>query len=351
MVRTASRADLAARVKQELRSLRARIERRDTLVETVRGAHATLEPHKVAAWIVQQACEWMPAPCWALVAADLEGQPAILADEGFTEDIARSLWGAACWVMKHGKELFSADLTKDSRVSGQVAGSVVAFPLLGRGKIVGALVGLDPIPSSSMPALTAGTLNALRSILEPQAIALENALTVQRAESLSVTDDLTRLYNSRYLNQVLRRETKRASRNGRPLSLVFVDLDGFKQVNDRHGHLAGSKALVEAAGLIRGCARETDVVARFGGDEFSLILPDTGRDGAMSVAVRIRERVAEHPFLATDGLAVRLTASVGIATLPDVAGSADELIRAADIAMYRVKEAGKNGIQVAQEPA
>ena len=106
---------------------------------------------------------------------------------------------------------------------------------------------------------------------------------------------------------------------------------------------------MEAAALIRSCARETDVVARFGGDEFSLILPDTGRDGAVSVATRIRERIGEHLFLKTDGLTVRLTASVGVATLPDVAGSAEELIRAADKAMYRVKGAGKNGIHVAEE--
>jgi diguanylate cyclase (GGDEF)-like protein len=198
-----------------------------------------------------------------------------------------------------------------------------------------------------MPPLTGPILDSLRSILEPPAIALDNALMVQRAEALSVTDDLTRLYNSRYLNQVLRRETKRASRSGRPLSLLFMDLDGFKQVNDTYGHLCGSQALVEAAALIRGCARETDVVARFGGDEFSLILPDTGREGAVSVAERILERVDEHTFLAEDGLTVRLTASIGVATLPDVAGSAEELIRAADMAMYRVKESGKNGIHVA----
>ena len=349
MVRTTSRADLAARLKQKLRTLRARIERRETLIETVRGANATLEPQKVAAWIVGQAAEWIPAPCWALVAHDHEGQLAILAEDRVAQGSRSSLSGAAGWVLKHGRELFSADLTKDARVNGEVSGSAVAFPLICRGRTVGALVGLDPAPSSAMPALTAATLSALRTVLEPQAIALENAITVKRAESLSVTDDLTRLYNSRYLNQVLRRETKRASRSGRPLSLLFIDLDGFKQVNDTHGHLAGSQALVEAAGVIRGCARETDVVARFGGDEFSLILPDTGRDGAVSVATRIRERVYEHVFLTTDGLAVRLTASVGVATLPDVAASAEELIRAADMAMYRVKEAGKNGIHVAQE--
>jgi len=349
MVRVSQKADLAARLKQKLRTLRSRMERRDTLVETIRGANATTEPAKVANWIVGQACDWIPAPCWVVIGPDLEGQSTVLADEGLTPAVGPSLWGAAAWVLRNGRDFFSADLSKDSRVSGQVSGSAIGFPLLCRGKVIGALVGLDPQPSSSMPAMTAPTLNALRLVLEPQAIALDNALTIQRAEALSVTDDLTRLYNSRYMNQVLRRETKRASRSGRPMSLLFIDMDGFKQVNDVHGHLCGSRALVEAAALIRSCARETDVVARFGGDEFSLILPDTGRDGAVSVATRIRERISEHVFLKTDGLAVRLTASVGVATLPDVAGSAEELIRAADRAMYRVKDAGKNGIHVAEE--
>jgi diguanylate cyclase (GGDEF)-like protein len=190
-------------------------------------------------------------------------------------------------------------------------------------------------------------LTALRVLLEPAAVAIDNAILLKRAEALSVTDDLTSLYNSRYLNQVLRRETKRASRNGRPLSLLFIDLDGFKAVNDSHGHLSGSRALVEAAAVIRGSARETDVVARFGGDEFALILPDTGADGAYSVGERIRERLAAHQFLAADGLNLRLTASVGVATLPDAATSAEELMQAADAAMYRVKDGGKNGIQAA----
>jgi diguanylate cyclase (GGDEF)-like protein len=132
------------------------------------------------------------------------------------------------------------------------------------------------------------------------------------------------------------------------LSLLFLDLDGFKSVNDRYGHLCGSRALVEAAAVIRGCARETDVTARFGGDEFAVVLPDTGSDGAVAVAERVRERIAARAFLRkSDGLSIHLTASVGVATLPDAAGTAEELIKAADTAMYRVKDQGKNGVILA----
>ena len=119
--------------------------------------------------------------------------------------------------------------------------AAIGFPLECRGRTVGALVGIDRAPSAREPKLAAATLAALRQALEPGAFALDNALRMQRAEALSVTDDLTQLYNSRYLSQVLRRETKRASRSGRPLSLLFIDLDGFKGVNDTHGHLAGSR--------------------------------------------------------------------------------------------------------------
>lgn len=323
--------------------------RREALIEAVREANATVEPEKVAAWLVGQAQGWIPAPCWAVVAHDVQGNLAVLSDHGLTPALGPALWATVNCVMRHGVELLTGDLANDGRVAQPASGTAMAFPLVCRHRTVGVLVALDPMPSSRAPALGPSIVLGLRALLEPPAIALNNAVALQKAEALSVTDDLTRLYNSRYLNQVLRRETKRASRSGRPLSLLFLDLDGFKQVNDNHGHLCGSRALVEAGSIIRGCARETDVVARFGGDEFSVILPDTGSDGAVAVASRIRDRIALHPFLESDGLSLHLTASVGVATLPDVAASAEELIRAADTAMYRVKADGKNGIHIAQE--
>jgi len=347
--RRTRRADLATRLKGRVRALRVQLERRETFIEAVREANATVDPKKVAAWLVQQARSWIPSPCWVVVARDMKGDLTVIAEEGLTPGLTPAVWVAAQWVMRHGEEFLSGDLAKDSRGAHGVAGSAIALPLVCRNRTIGVLVGLDPAPSGAVPVIGPPLALALRSVLEPPAIALDNALSLQRAEEKSVTDDLTGLYNSRYLNLVLRRESKRASRSGRPLSLLFLDLDGFKRVNDTHGHLAGSKALVEASVIIRGSARETDVAARFGGDEFSVVLPDTGQEGAVSVAERIRDRLNEWEFLASDGLSIHLTASIGVATLPDVAASAEELLRAADVAMYRVKDAGKNGIHIAQE--
>jgi diguanylate cyclase (GGDEF)-like protein len=343
--------DLATKLRVFQRALRGRIERRDALLEILRAVNTTLEPSKIAETIVERAATWVPAPCWAVVSSDLSGQLSVLADRGLTPDMGPAVYAIATWVMARGADFVTADLRHDPRVQDPFVGAVMAFPLSCRGRRVGAVVGLDRQASAREPRLAPSMLRQVRVLLEPASVALDNALILKRAEALSVTDDLTHLYNSRYLNLVLRRETKRASRNGRPLSLLFIDLDGFKAINDTHGHLFGSRALVEAAAVIRGSARETDVVARFGGDEFALVLPDTGGEGAFAVGERIRDRVAAHKFLAGDGLDIHLTVSVGVATLPDVAASADELMQAADKAMYRVKDAGKNGIQAAIAPA
>lgn len=324
--------------------------RADVLTEMIRAVNASLEPDRVADAMVARVADWIPAPGW-LVRAGEEGVPSrTIATRALTPALERAAQVVAEWVARTGSCFATADVSADRRLGRRDADATAAalgFPLECRGRIVGALVAIDREPAAREPRLTAASLGLLRAALEPGAIALDNALRMKRAEALSVTDDLTQLYNSRYLSQVLRRETKRATRSARPLSLLFVDLDGFKSINDSHGHLFGSRALVEAAAVIRASARETDVVARFGGDEFALVLPDTGADGAVSVGERVRDKIAAHRFLSAHGLDIGLTVSVGVATLPDVASSAEQLIQAADDAMYWVKDHGKNGICVA----
>jgi diguanylate cyclase (GGDEF)-like protein len=334
--------------------MRRRLARADVLAEMIRAVNSSLEPERVADAMVSRVADWIPVSSWMVLAAG-EGLPGkVIVTRALTPALEFAARTVGDWVLRTGNLFCSANVSTDKRLGrkekdreGEAAAAAIGLPLECRGRTVGVLVALDRGPSSRDPKFAAASLNSLKAALEPGAIALDNALRMERAEALSVTDDLTQLYNSRYLTQVLRRETKRASRSGRPLSLLFIDLDGFKGINDSHGHLLGSRALVEAAAVIRSSARETDIVARFGGDEFALVLPDTGRGGAVAVGERIRDKIAAHRFLTDEGLDIRLTASVGVATLPDVAASAEQLINAADEAMYWVKEHGKNGIYVA----
>jgi diguanylate cyclase (GGDEF)-like protein len=336
-------------VRTAQRALRRRLERRDALLDIIRAVNTTVEPGGIAELVIERAATWVFAPCWALVVADGRGRTSVLASRGAAPQGAPAslLDSVSMWVVEHGTVFATGNLRSDRRLPDDTVASVIAFPLTSRGRCIGAVVGFETKASARDPNLLPEVVSAIAVLLEPVGGAIDSALQLKRSEELSVTDDLTALYNSRYLNQVLRRETKRASRHGRPLSLLFIDLDGFKRVNDTHGHLCGSRALVEAAGVIRASARETDVVARFGGDEFALVLPDTGAEGALAVGERIRERLAAHPFLASEGLSLRLTASVGVATLPDAATSSDELVQAADTAMYFVKDQGKNGVHAA----
>ncbi|MEP6569094.1 MAG: sensor domain-containing diguanylate cyclase [Acidobacteriota bacterium] len=216
----------------------------------------------------------------------------------------------------------------------------VAVPLVCGERILGVLEGERQRKSFTKPQVA-----ILSALSLPVASALANAVRIGEAERLSQTDDLTKLHNARYLRQFLLNEIRRARRYGSSVAGLFLDLDDFKRVNDAHGHLAGSHVLMEMAAVILSSIRDTDAVARYGGDEFVIVLPDTEIELAGTVAERIRDKIARHQFNAGRNLKLSLTASFGVAAFPMHASSPQQLIASADTAMYEAKAANKNCIR------
>ncbi len=180
-------------------------------------------------------------------------------------------------------------------------------------------------------------------------LALRNVGRFAEVEDLVYLDDLTHLFNRRYLELVLQREFRQGE--GSPtfkFSLLFLDLDYFKSINDSHGHLVGSKVLVEMGRILKNCVRENDVVSRWGGDEFVVLLRDTDSGGSLKVAERIRRSVESHHFLAREGYSLSVTTCIGIASYPEHSKEQSALLDYADRAMYRGKKGARNIIYIAQ---
>jgi diguanylate cyclase (GGDEF) domain len=213
---------------------------------------------------------------------------------------------------------------------------------LAPGTRVYAVLGLRGTPDAEV-------LNSpLLNFFQRQArLALINAERSAQAQSLIYIDDLTKLYNGRYLNVVLDREMKRSERYRNFFCVLFMDIDFFKRVNDAHGHLVGSRVLVEVGTVLRACVRDSDTVVRYGGDEFVVLLVETNADEAMIVAERMRKMVEAEPFVKGAGLTVRLTISIGIAAFPEHATTKQTLLNLADQAMYRGKESTRNVVYLA----
>ncbi len=339
---------------------RAQGRRLSVLSDISQAANSVLDPRKVMEIVMNRAQGLIRAEAWALMLVDekehtlsfeLVRGELVEAVENYRVKIGQ---GVAGWVVQYKRPLVIDDVRRDRRfdprldtLTGLRTRSVLCAPLISRGRIIGAVELINKRGGS----FTREDLEMVTTLVEPGAIAIENAILYQKSAELTVTDDLTKLFNSRYLNALLRREIKRSRRYGVPVSLIFLDLDGFKRVNDSHGHLAGSRALFEVGQAIEETVREIDVVSRYGGDEFTVILPQTGAAGAMIIAERVRANLESRAFLTGLGQEVRLTASFGVSTFPDHGQTREELIQRADQAMYLVKERGKNGVALARQGA
>lgn len=180
-------------------------------------------------------------------------------------------------------------------------------------------------------------------------LALENIQLYNQASELTYIDDLTKLHNIRYMDIALENEIKRAKRFNGHLCFLFLDIDFFKNINDSYGHQVGSKVLIELGQILKEIVREIDTVARYGGDEFTILLVETNAAGATVIANRLRDIVEKHPFLTEEGLSIWLTITIGVAAYPEQASSKEELLRAADKAMYKGKNTTRNIVVLAEE--
>jgi diguanylate cyclase (GGDEF)-like protein len=221
---------------------------------------------------------------------------------------------------------------------------ILAVPLVCGERLLGVLEGVrEDAPAARFFTKAEAALAGALAL--PIACALANSVRVAEAERLSQTDDLTKLHNARFLRQFLLSEVKRARRYNSSVTVLFLDLDDFKGINDVHGHLVGSHVLMEMASVLLASVRDTDIVARYGGDEFVIVLPETDLEQAAIVAERMREKIARRIFTGGRGMRLSLTASFGVGTFPQNAHSPQQLIACADAAMYEAKAAHKNCVR------
>jgi two-component system cell cycle response regulator len=230
-----------------------------------------------------------------------------------------------------------------------LAATQVSVPLRARGQVLGVLSVYDRDPGGPF---TDDDARALIAFAGQAAAGIENVRLHEEARHLSMTDDLTGIWNRRYFLLRIEQEIERAKRFKRDLSVLLVDVDRFKQLNDRYGHQQGDAVLRELADRVSASIRDVDTFARYGGEEFVLILPETDVQGARSAAEKIRLEISARPFRALEAGAepIGVTISVGVGCYPLHAGATDPLIAAADQAMYRAKSGGRDQVVIAEAP-
>jgi diguanylate cyclase (GGDEF)-like protein len=344
---------------EEVAELKRQVERLSLFHEVGKTLASTLDLQKILQTIMEKISDFLQPDTWSLLMLDEATQElyfeiAIGAGANKLKDVRLKVGeGIAGWVAAKGEPVLVEDVRKDPRFITKVdeltqieTRSVVCVPIKGREKVLGVI---ELINCLGRESFRKEDIPILKNLADYAAIALENARYVQRITELTITDDCTALYNARHLHFVLDAEIYRSNRYNYEFSVIFIDLDHFKQVNDTHGHLVGSKLLWMIGDLIKGHLRLIDYAFRYGGDEFVVLLPQTSKENALMVVRRIRDLLNSTVFFTEEGLNIKVTASFGLASFPNDARTRKEILRMADEAMYLVKNTTRDNIALAGE--
>ncbi|MEK7267138.1 MAG: diguanylate cyclase, partial [Nitrospirota bacterium] len=335
-------------LRQELDTAKKEIEFFEDVGKTLTSS---LELNKILVAVMRKTKEIIGAEAWSVLVVD-ETTGDLVFERADTKKVEKYRLkpgeGIAGWVAQEGIPVIVPDVSLDKRFCSRMdkqthfkTRSLMCVPIKSQGRVIGVLEVVNKVTGEPF---TKEDLNLLMRLVDQAALTIERTTLYQKMAELVVTDDLTKLFNTRYLNRTIETEIQRSNRYKTSISLIFIDIDHFKNINDQYGHLIGSKLLVEMGQLIIKGLRGIDIVARYGGDEFVVVLPQTPPKASVQIAERIRKSVEQNTFLKKEGYALKMTASFGVASYPESAKTKEDLIRLADEAMYRVKNTTRNGV-------
>ena len=346
-------------LQEEVIELRQQVQRLSLFHEVGKALFSTLDLQKILQTVMEKISDLLQPDTWSLLMVDEKARELyfeIAMGQGAEKlkDVRLKLGeGIAGWVAEHGEPVLVEDAQTDPRFRSRSdefpqpdTHSVVCVPIKGREPVQGVIELANCFGKQSF---SQEHIPTLKSLADYAAIALENARYVQRMHELTIMDDCTALFNARHLNFVLDAEIYRSTRYGYQFSVIFFDLDHFKDVNDRYGHLVGSRLLWRIGDLLKSNLRLIDYAFRYGGDEFVVILPQTSKENALTVVRRLKDLLNSKVFFHSENLSIKVTASFGIATFPIDGRTHREILRLADEAMYLVKRTTRNNIALAGE--